>query len=70
MQRIALVCTHGFADVLTLGRQNRADPYALHVGESPWVAALPDAWRVQCPGASAPTGRKQRRWTCPRCGPA
>ena len=50
MQHTALVCTHGFADVLTLGRQNRADPYALHVGESPWVAALPDAWRVEVPG--------------------
>jgi N-methylhydantoinase B len=50
MQRTALICTHGFSDVLTLGRQNRADPYALHVGESPWVAALPDAWRVAVPG--------------------
>ena len=25
MQRVALVCTHGFADVLTLGRQNRVE---------------------------------------------
>ena len=58
MQRVALVCTHGFADVLTLGRQNRADPYALHVGESPWVAALPDAWRVQLPGRIGADGQE------------
>jgi N-methylhydantoinase B len=58
MQHTALVCTHGFADVLTLGRQNRADPYALHVGESPWVSALPDAWRVEVPGRINATGQE------------
>ena len=56
MHRIALVCTQGFADVLSLGRQNRTDPYALHVGESPWVAALPDAWRLEVPGRMAADG--------------
>ncbi len=48
--RIALVCTRGFADVLTLGRQHRVDLYARHVGVSPWLAALPPAWRVQAGG--------------------
>lgn len=50
MAQIALVTTAGFADVLSLGRQNRADPYAPHVGPSPWLAALPEAWRVELPG--------------------
>ena len=50
MARIALVTTAGFADVLSLGRQNRPDPYAPHVGPSPWLAALPEAWRIELPG--------------------
>jgi N-methylhydantoinase B len=47
MPNIILVTTEGFADVLSLGRQNRPDPYALHVGPSPWLLALPDAQRLQ-----------------------
>ncbi len=58
MQRVALVCTQGFADVLTLGRQNRVDPYVLHVGQSPWVTALPDAWRVEVPGRISAGGQE------------
>ena len=50
MPTVALICTTGFADVLTLGRQNRADPYALHVGPSPWETLLPAAWRVEVDG--------------------
>jgi len=50
MSDVALICTTGFADVLTLGRQNRADPYALHVGPSPWETLLPAAWRVEVDG--------------------
>ncbi len=50
MAQIALVTTAGFADVLSLGRQNRANPYAPHVGPSPWLAALPEAWRIELPG--------------------
>ena len=47
MQDIALVCTRGFADVLTLARQNRADPYALHVPASPWPRLLPAHRRIE-----------------------
>jgi len=47
---IALVCTRGFAHVLTLARQNRADPYALHVPASPWPMLLPAAWRIEARG--------------------
>ncbi len=47
MPTVALICTEGFADVLTLGRQNRADPYATHVGPSPWERLLPSPWRVE-----------------------
>ncbi|WP_186511235.1 hydantoinase B/oxoprolinase family protein [Caenimonas sedimenti] len=50
MKRVALVCTRGFADVLTLARQNRADPYALHVPASPWLAALPPERRFEVGG--------------------
>lgn len=50
MKRVALVCTRGFADVLTLGRQNRADPYALHVPPSPWLERLPPASRIEVAG--------------------
>ncbi|MDI3381066.1 hydantoinase B/oxoprolinase family protein [Xenophilus aerolatus] len=50
MSDIALVCTRGFADVLTLARQNRADPYALHVPASPWPMLLPAAWRIEARG--------------------
>lgn len=47
---VALICTRGFADVLTLGRQHRADPYAVHVGPSAWLARLPPAWRIELAG--------------------
>ena len=50
MHPIALICTHGFADVLTLARQNRADPYALHVPASPWPQLLPADWRIEARG--------------------
>ena len=50
MPDIALVCTAGFADVLTLARQNRSDPYALHVPASPWPQLLPAAWRIEARG--------------------
>lgn len=50
MDDLALICTHGFADTLTLGRQNRADPYAVHVPASPWLQALPMAWRIEAHG--------------------
>lgn len=50
MSTVALICTEGFADVLTLGRQNRADPYATHVGPSPWERLLPSPWRVEVAG--------------------
>lgn len=50
MHDIALVSTSGFTDVLTLARQNRADPYALHVPQSPWETLLPAHRRVAAPG--------------------
>ena len=50
MNDVALICTRGFADVLTLARQNRADPYALHVPASPWLEVLPPAWRIEVRG--------------------
>lgn len=50
MPDIALICTAGFSDVLTLARQNRADPYALHVPASPWPQLLPAAWRIAARG--------------------
>jgi len=56
MPDIALICTHGFADVLTLARQNRPDPYALHVAASPWQTLLPPAWRIEAPGRIDATG--------------
>lgn len=56
MPDIALICTEGFADVLTLARQNRADPYALHVPASPWPELLPAAWRIAARGRIDATG--------------
>ena len=50
MPDIALLCTRGFADVMTLARQNRPDPYALHVPASPWEALLPPPLRIEVPG--------------------
>lgn len=50
MRHVALICTTGFADVLTLGRQKRADPYALHVGPSTWETLLPAPWRLEVDG--------------------
>lgn len=58
VQRIALVCTRGFADVLTLARQNRADPYALHVPASPWLQALPPGWRFEVGGRIDARGKE------------
>jgi len=46
----ALICTRGFADILPLARQNRADPYAVHVPASPWLELLPCAWRIESAG--------------------
>lgn len=60
MNAIALVTTAGFADVLSLGRQNRADPYAPHVGTSPWLQALPETWRIELPGRVSPRGEEVR----------
>ncbi len=50
MAYVALVCTRGFADVLTLGRQNRADLYTLHVGASPWLELVPTRYRLEVAG--------------------
>ena len=50
MAPVALICTRGFADVLTLGRQNRADLYATHVGPSPWLQLVPVAYRLEVAG--------------------
>lgn len=47
MKRIALLTTEGFADVLELGRQNRANPYALCTPISPWAQRIPTALRLQ-----------------------
>ncbi|MFM7533219.1 MAG: hydantoinase B/oxoprolinase family protein [Rubrivivax sp.] len=48
MGEVVLVCNAGFEDVLTLGRQHREDPWALHPQPSPWPAWLPeeDRWGV------------------------
>ena len=56
MHDFALICTQGFADVLTLARQNRADPYALHVPASPWPQLLPAARRIGARGRIDATG--------------
>ncbi|HSH92112.1 MAG TPA: hydantoinase B/oxoprolinase family protein, partial [Ramlibacter sp.] len=53
-----LLCTEGFADVLTLGRQNRADPYVSHVPPSPWIDALPEDLRVEVRGRIDAAGRE------------
>jgi N-methylhydantoinase B len=50
VKRVVLVCTRGFADVLTLARQNRADPYALHVPASAWLQVLPPQRRFEVDG--------------------
>lgn len=47
---VALICTPGFADVMTLARQHRADPYQLHVPASVWPQLLPAAWRIEAAG--------------------
>jgi N-methylhydantoinase B len=47
---VALVCTRGFADVLTLGRQNRAELYVSHVGASPWLELVPTSYRLEVAG--------------------
>lgn len=58
MSNLVLLCTRGFADVLTLARQNREDPYAMHVGVSPWVELLPAARRVEVGGRIDAEGRE------------
>ena len=58
MHDIALVCTAGFADVLTLARQNRADPYAMHVPASPWPQLLPAGWRIEAHGRIDAAGQE------------
>lgn len=50
MSDIVLICTYGFVDVLTLARQNRPDPYALHVPASPWIRTLPEGRRLAVKG--------------------
>ena len=52
----ALICTRGFADALPLGRQNRADPYAVHVPASPWLQVLPQERCVEAKGRIDATG--------------
>ncbi|WP_298931045.1 hydantoinase B/oxoprolinase family protein [uncultured Ramlibacter sp.] len=64
MKRVALVCTQGFADVLTLGRQNRADPYARHVPPSLWISAVPDAMRFEVAGRIEAAGREAQPLDC------
>lgn len=56
MTDLVLLCTRGFADVLTLARQNRPDPYAVHVGPSPWLTWLPPARRIEVGGRIAADG--------------
>lgn len=58
MNDFALICTHGFADVLTLARQNRAEPYALHVPASPWLDVLPPAQRLEVRGRIDASGKE------------
>ena len=58
MASVALVCTRGFADVLTLGRQNRADLYVAHVGASPWLALVPRTYRLEVRGRIDAAGRE------------
>jgi N-methylhydantoinase B len=47
---IALICTRGFADILPLARQNRVDPYTVHVPASPWLELLPHKCRIESVG--------------------
>ena len=68
--RIALVCTRGFADVLTLGRQSRHDPYSLHVGESPWNTLVPARCRIDVPGRIDASGQEVQRLEAARVVPA
>lgn len=58
MTDLVLLCTQGFADVLTLARQNRPDPYAVHVGPSPWLTWLPPARRIEVRGRIAQDGQE------------
>lgn len=55
---IILLCTAGFADVLTLARQNRPDPYGVHVPASRWPDLLPPACRIQVRGRIDAQGRE------------
>ncbi|MBL8380886.1 MAG: hydantoinase B/oxoprolinase family protein [Burkholderiales bacterium] len=50
MAGVALVTTRGFGDVLELGRQNRVDLYAAHIGPSPWATLIPPARRFEIGG--------------------
>jgi len=58
MQDVVLIFSHGFADVLTLARQHRADPYALHVPASPWPQLLPPSWRIEARGRIDAAGQQ------------
>ncbi|HYF20027.1 MAG TPA: hydantoinase B/oxoprolinase family protein [Ramlibacter sp.] len=53
-----LVCSAGFADVLTLQRQNRVDPYAAHVPPSSWLQVLPVERRLEVQGRIDANGRE------------
>jgi N-methylhydantoinase B len=56
--KVALICTQGFADVLSLARQNREDPYALHVPPSPWGQLVPREQRLEVAGRIDAKGRE------------
>ena len=58
MPDLVLFCSLGFADVLTLGRQNRPDPYAVHVGASPWLALLAPSRRIEVRGRIGHDGQE------------
>lgn len=58
MDDLVLVCSRGFADVLPLARQNRADPYAAHVPASPWLSLLPRDRRLEVDGRIDAQGRE------------
>lgn len=58
MPSLAVICTRGFGDLLPLARQNRPDPYTLHVPASPWLTWLPKPWRIEAGGRIDADGRE------------
>lgn len=56
--KVALICTAGFADVLTLARQNRPDPYEHHVPPPPWGRLVPPEQRLTVTGRINAQGRE------------